>query len=171
MLARLHAAAGTLSRLLLILCCAMLVVMTATIGTLVVTRYVFSYSFPWAEELTRYLLVWMVLLAASIVQRRDDHIRVDFLVSLLPARVQLVIGLCLRCLIIGFTILLLRYGWTAAMGMNITTTPSLGISMTIPYLAIPICGGLMLAFSLLSLIDDLRELAGRGRLQPDKEPV
>lgn len=75
--------------------------------------------------------------------------------------------LVLRCLIIGLLVLLVRYGWSSAIGMDITRAPGLGVSMTWPYLAIPVGAAIMLLFSLLSLVDDLRRLAGLAPLQPD----
>lgn len=167
MLLSLFRLAGLVGRVLIVLCCAMLVVMTGIIVTLVFTRYILSYSFPWAEELTRYLLIWLVMLAAAVNQYRNDNIRVDFVVIYLPPRLRAIISLIHRVLIIGFALVLLRYGMSAAIGMGITGSPSLGFSMTIPYLAIPVGAGLLAALSILNLIDDLRELTGRPRLQTD----
>jgi TRAP-type C4-dicarboxylate transport system permease small subunit len=132
MLLTLHRGAIALSATLLGLCRVMLVVMTAVIVALVTSRYFFSYSFPWAEELTRFLLIWMVMLAAALIQRRDDHIRVDFLAEKLPPRARAVVALVLRLLIIDLLLLLIRYGWTSALGMYITRAPALGVSMTWP---------------------------------------
>ncbi|MCB2055834.1 MAG: TRAP transporter small permease [Geminicoccaceae bacterium] len=168
MLLRLHHVAMRTSAAIVFLCQGLLVIMTLVIAALVVSRYIFNYSFSWAEELTRLLLVWMVLLAAAVIQRRDDHIKVDFFVALLPVRLQALIDLVLRLLVLGFVAMLVWYGWTAAIGMYITKAPALGIPMTVGYLAIPACGLLMSFFTVLSLIDDGRVLIGLPRIQPDR---
>lgn len=138
----------------------MLAVMTAVIASLVVSRYIFSYSFPWAEELTRFLLVWMVMLTVPALEWRSDHIRVDLIDEHLPARLRALLNLIKRLLIIFFLAIVVRYGVSAAIGMQITTAPATGVPMTIPYAAIPLSGALMLFYSLLLLIDDVRLLFG-----------
>jgi TRAP-type C4-dicarboxylate transport system permease small subunit len=39
----------------------------------------------WTEELSRWLWVWMVCLGMAEVERRNEHLAVDFLVTRLPA--------------------------------------------------------------------------------------
>ena len=50
----------------------------------VVARYVFNWGFPWAEELVRYEIIWMVFLGGSIAARQGLHIGVDLLVRFAP---------------------------------------------------------------------------------------
>jgi TRAP-type transport system small permease protein len=168
MLAALHRAARLACDVLLELSKLALVAMTAVIVALVVSRYLFRYSFPWAEELTRYLLVWMVMLSAAIITRNDDHIRVEYFFDMIPPRLQALLMVVLRLLMIGVLVLLVRYGWRTAIGMQVTGAPALRVSMMWPYLAIPVGAALMLVFSLLSLVDDVRRVLGFPPLDPDR---
>ena len=43
----------------------------------VLTRYVFQFSTPWLEELTRFLMIWMVLLGSSLAVKMNKHITID----------------------------------------------------------------------------------------------
>lgn len=49
----------------------------------VLTRYVFEYSTPWLEELTRFLMIWMVLIGSSLAVKTNKHITIDMLDLLL----------------------------------------------------------------------------------------
>jgi TRAP-type C4-dicarboxylate transport system permease small subunit len=75
-----------LSRLSLITSGVILVVMVALIFIEVIGRYVFSYSFGVADEFGAYLLVAVIFLGLTHVAKTDAHIRVQVLVSRLPAR-------------------------------------------------------------------------------------
>lgn len=155
--------ADALCRLLELLCGAILVVMTLVIFLLVLTRNLLSFSFPWSEELTRFLLVWLSMLGAVVLLRRDDHIRLELLAERLPVRAADLLGLLLRLLVLAFLVVLLQQSWLAALARGATRAPALGITLTWPYLAIPVAAALMILVSLVNLWGDLRRLAGRAR--------
>ena len=56
----------------------MVPVMTLVIFVQVVMRYVFKSPFVWAEEFSRYLLVWISCLGAAYGIRTGMHIAVQF---------------------------------------------------------------------------------------------
>ena len=47
-------------------------------------RYFFSYSLVWAEEYTRYCLIILVYLGASIAVRRRQMLKVEILANIFP---------------------------------------------------------------------------------------
>lgn len=49
----------------------------------VVLRYVFNQPQTWAEEVGRYLFIWITFLGAAVAFSRDIHIRVDAVMELL----------------------------------------------------------------------------------------
>ena len=144
----------------LTLCQAFLLVMTTVIVALVVSRYLFLHSFPWAEELTNFLQTWMVMLAAAVLQLRRDHIKLDFISAHLPPRARIVLGMAIDLAIALFLLALVRYGWTAAMSMWMVQAPALRIPMAVPYLAIPAGALLMLVYTSLNLVSDALRLLG-----------
>lgn len=155
----------------------LLVVMVGNIFILVVLRYLFSYSFPWSEELTRYLMIWMGLLGASVLIRKRQHIRLTFLIDRFPASGQAILEIIFYLIEIAFLILLIQKSWVWAMSMEIMTAPALQISMLWPALAIPVSAALMLFYSAINVIEDLQRLIkGSVMEQTDaadvkKEPV
>ena len=54
----------------------------------VVLRNIFHYSFTWAEELTRYLVIYAVYLASGTVLYMDANAKVDMFYHQFPVLVQ-----------------------------------------------------------------------------------
>src|SRR5580692_1434696 len=52
----------------------------------VVSRYVFNRPLTWSDELASILFLWLAMLGAVIALRRDEHMRLTFLVTRAPAR-------------------------------------------------------------------------------------
>ena len=67
----------------------MVLAMTTVVSVItvqVVLRYVFNESLSWAEELVRYVIVWMSFLGAGMGVARGAHISMGLMVSVLPGR-------------------------------------------------------------------------------------
>jgi TRAP-type C4-dicarboxylate transport system permease small subunit len=56
------------------------------------TRYALNDSASWTEEIARYLLIATAFVGAAINVRKNNHIQVDFLYRLLPAKVNRVMS-------------------------------------------------------------------------------
>jgi len=61
---------------------------TAIVLVEIVSRYFFRRPILGSVEVTEYCLLWMTFLAVAWVQRRDAHVRVDFVLRLLAPRAQ-----------------------------------------------------------------------------------
>jgi C4-dicarboxylate transporter DctQ subunit len=125
--------------------CVLLAVMVVVVFLQVIFRFVIHSSLPWSEELSRYLMVWIVFLGASIGVNKKSHIGVEALVILLPAVVQkwaaaLVSALC--CVFFAFMI---QYGGLILRVVVNQLSPAMEISMAVPYSALLAGGALMFA--------------------------
>lgn len=136
----------------------MLSCMTVIIFTLVITRYFLSYSMPWAEELTRYLMVWMALLSSAALIQLESHLKFDILITKLPCIYQDVLSLLLYFFEAGFLIILIKMGWNYVQSVKIITCPTLGISLAWPSLAIPTTAILMLFFTGIRIIEKIANM-------------
>lgn len=56
---------------------AIMLIISALVFSQVVTRYVLQVSTPWLEELTRFLMIWMVMLGCAYAVRTRQHIIVN----------------------------------------------------------------------------------------------
>lgn len=124
----------------------------------VILRYVFNYSLHWSEEVARYLIIWFIFVGSSIAVREKAHAAVDALVVYLPQQLKKVFSVLANLVAIVFCIILIISGYeTVENVINFgNVTPSLGMPMYIPYLAIPIGGLLMLIRFLQLLIQDIK---------------
>jgi C4-dicarboxylate transporter, DctQ subunit len=65
-------------------CGGLLVVLMCLLFLQVILRYVFSMSWSWNEEVTRFVFVWFIYLGACLGVQRQGHIRVMTFVTMLP---------------------------------------------------------------------------------------
>lgn len=120
----------------------------------VVARYVFFRPIVSAEEILQYMNVWMVMLGAATITRGNQHLRMDVLPRLLPARIQraldrLITGLTLALtgyvIVQAFRVIAILYG----SGQQ---SVAAGIPVVLMYASIPLGFGC----SLLFLVQNLR---------------
>jgi len=114
--------------------------MTMTVTTLVgiLFRYVMTNPLPWTEELARYSMIWMGLLAISMGVRRNLHLGVELFIKKLPKVLRRIVTYITRILIGYFLYILTIYGYKMAMNGLRQTAPALQISMSYVLIAIPI---------------------------------
>lgn len=126
--------------------CAVSLLVTAIVLFInVVLRYVFSASTSWAEELIRYLMIWITFIGGSVCVRRGAHIRMDFLLTILPKRAGILLTRLVYLIAAGFCAALFCYSvrlvlFTVELEQ---TSPAMGVPMWIPYMAMPIGSALM----------------------------
>ncbi len=131
------------------------VVLVGAIVWGVLSRYVTQNPATWVEEVSSIAFIVVVFVGASEVQRRDKHVRVDLLTSLLPVRAQgaldAVIGVfvALYCFYVGWL------GLQQTIASNSATTSMLNIPLSVPY------GALTLGFFLFGLRSLQRLWGGR----------
>ncbi|WEX12062.1 TRAP transporter small permease [Chelativorans sp. AA-79] len=122
----------------------------------VALRYGFNESIFWSDEIVRFGLVWNVLLGAALVSLREGHIRVDMLEAALPPRRRLILLNIIDVIAIAFALFLLFYGFRFALIGSSQLAPSTGMSMAIPYAAIPCGAALILFFTSVVLVRRIR---------------
>ena len=132
--------------------------MTLLVFFQIVTRYVFSYSLAWSEELARYLMIWAALLGASPIFKDNQHIRLDLVYGRLPQMVRVWLNLLYEMCQIVFLVMLFKLGLQYVESMEIMTSTTLRISMRWPTMIIPICSVLMIIFILAHMIQTISDL-------------
>ncbi len=121
----------------------------------VIFRYVLNLPLFWTEELARYCLVWSSLLGSAVAVKRSRHIAVTILMERFPPALRR--GLTMVALISVAAILAIIL-WGGIQLVAITRTqisPALRISMSLPYLAVPVGAGLMLLHTMVSIFETL----------------
>ena len=128
----------------------MLLVVVVVLMTQVGLRFFFKASLPWAEEVGRYFMVWVVMLTGSILVKNQELITVDFFDKLWPEKFVRYRDLVYRGLLIFVFIVLVKEGWLMALDGRIARIASLNVSWFWPYLAIP-AGSLLMIIQLVLL--------------------
>ena len=140
-----------LTRAIQFACGALMVTVTGVVFLQVISRYVFHHPFDWPEELARYLFVWVALLGAALALSRGAHFSIDALVKRFSPRLQTGIALTVHLCLSIFLFLVAASGFQLAMKVKEQPSAAMQISMTFPYLSIPISFALMFLFTLADL--------------------
>jgi TRAP-type transport system small permease protein len=122
----------------------MVFVMFLLVFTNVVTRYIFSYSINWAEELARYLMVWTAFLGAGLGMREGQHVAIELLHDYLPKPIRKIVKAFVGIVIIGFMAILVYLGVQYALVSMDQNSPVLRWPMGLIYSAIPIGASLFI---------------------------
>ena len=140
----------------------LMLAMLATSGLQVVARYALSVeiSFPWTEEFSRLILVWAVMWGAAEVQRSDGHICMSILYDRFPRGMQIAVRLFGDLVTAAVLIPVVWLSWRNARSLDIMSTISLGLPLSIFAYSIPVTGGLM-------VLHTLRLMIRRVRMGPD----
>ncbi len=77
----------------------------------VVARYFFNSPTIWAEELSRFFLVWAVFIASAWLLHKGDHIRVTVVADMLPLLVQRVLRILTILFVLVIAGLVAWNGW------------------------------------------------------------
>ena len=111
-------------------------------------RYVVGRSLGWAEELLRYLLIWMTFLGSYLAVKSNEHLGIGLFFQWLPRKwqppIDCVANLLLLLFLGIFSILSLQY--TLKFFADESTT--LEIPMGVIYAILPI-GGVLICFQLV----------------------
>lgn len=158
---RLDRAAELLDRWTSVVCLFVLAAMTAIACLEVFVRYVLRGSLPWAEEVPKYLMIWLTFLGASLVTRRDSHVGFTTVLEWLPLRLRRWILLLGRLLVLLFLYYMVRWGFVLSFTMGfVSVTAALQIPFFYVFLAVPI-GGCLMILQLVAVM--IGELANPGR--------
>lgn len=112
--------------------------MTTIVFLGVLFRYVIKAPLPWAEEASRYLMVWGASLGAAIAYREGAHVAVTVAVEKLPQRLARPTILAGRLAVGFFAIVAGLWGLILIARFKGQTSPAMGIPMAIPYFSIPV---------------------------------
>src|SRR5690606_5872286 len=73
----------------------------------VALRYLTNFSIPWAEEVARYMMVWMTLIGAGLTLRYGGHVAISNVMEMLSPRAQrLLRALIVVCLLAFFVLMI-----------------------------------------------------------------
>ena len=134
-----------------------LIVMVLVTFMQIVLR-LFNAATVWAEEFSRYVMLYQVWVGASYAVHEDAHIRITALIGKLSGGRRRGMDLAVLTLWLLFALWLtvegcVLVGKIAAMGQ---VSSAMRIPMTIPYASVPIGGALMTVRLVQKVVERLR---------------
>jgi len=136
-----------------------LMVITVFVATCI--RYLTTSSIPWAEEVSRYCMVWIGYIGASLGIKRNAHLGVEALVLKLPARIQPFFGYLRIGIIILFNVLIAYFMYQIIQSQIATeqVSPALRIPIWFAYGAIPV-GMVLMAIRCIQSLRNVQKALG-----------
>lgn len=134
--------------------------MAFVVNLQVFNRYVVNYVFGWEEETARYLMVWSSFLAAAYALKEGEQIGMEFVIKLFPAGARRIIRTGCHVLVMAFLAVVAYQGLFVMMPQQLDqVSPSLGITMAIPYAAIPVSAVMLFWVEGLLIVQEWRGMA------------
>ena len=151
-----------------VLCVVLLAAIVATVSISVFTRFVVFYPLNFADALAKYLLMWVVFLGVGLALREGEHIAVDILVSRLRGVPKAAVAATVTVSISLFLGIVATFGFQNAwQGRELHDPLVFGVSMMVPYLAVPVGAGYALVQLNLAVWIDILE---KRHTHPDVAP-
>jgi C4-dicarboxylate transporter DctQ subunit len=112
----------------------------------VVLRYAFESGIVWAEEMTRYTLLWTVFVGAGVVTREGTHVSMEAFFNLWPAKLQRIgfLVINLFCIATISVIIYFGIGMVRLAAETDQISEAAFLPMWIIYGAFPVGGLLMI---------------------------
>ncbi|MDQ0314522.1 TRAP transporter small permease [Amorphus orientalis] len=125
--------------------------MTVLVFGNVVGRYGFGVSFGWADELSRFAMIWTAFLGVGLALRYGQLAAVEVVQLMLPESGARAMRISVAAVMAAFLVALVILGTQFTLFSWNLRTPVLQIPRGIPYLAVPIGAALGLIHLTLSL--------------------
>jgi TRAP-type C4-dicarboxylate transport system permease small subunit len=125
----------------------------------VFSRSVLHDSLPWAEELSRFLFVWITFIGAVLVNRSFGHMRLDILAQSLPRDMVLILEVIVSFIAAGVMCIMFIGGYSMMIENLDYVSPALEIPYGIINSIVPVCCFIMFLQSLvrcLALVKDAK---------------
>jgi len=140
----------------------LLVAMSGTVFGNVVCRYFLDASLAWYEEVSRFLLIWIVFLGAVIAYIKGDHLGIDVIFMVLRPKYQRMVVLVADALVLVCLAIMFQGGWD--MAIDSLESGWVASSVPIPYgwvyMVGPVSALLMFIQCLIKTHADIRALKG-----------
>ncbi|MEX3008486.1 TRAP transporter small permease [Hoeflea sp. TYP-13] len=121
----------------------------------VMDRYLFHWQLPWPEVLARYLMIWAALLAASSGIARREHIGLSVLIRRFPGGARKSVLVAVDLVTLALFVYLVIYGVGFAQKGESRQAMILGLSLLLPFAAVPASAALCAIQTVLVGIRDL----------------
>jgi TRAP-type C4-dicarboxylate transport system permease small subunit len=154
----LHVISRVMDKILSYIVALLLVAMSAVVFGNVFSRYLLNTTWGWYEEVSRFLLIWIVFLGAVVCMIRSDHLSIDLLPLVFPPRVCRAMAVLTDLLVLAALAIMCKGAWD--MAIDSLASGWVASSIPIPYGWIymigPVSAVLMFIQTLIKTAGDIR---------------
>lgn len=127
----------------------------------VFTRFVINAPSGFTEELARYLLIWIGILGAAYAAGQRAHLSLELLPERLEGRSLAWLNIVIEGCVLAFALIVMTVGGVRLVYEILEsgqTSSALGIYVGYVYAAVPISGSLIVYYSVVQIIKEVRTL-------------
>jgi len=128
--------------------------MTAVFFAQICMRYIFGDGLFWAEELSRYMMVWLIYICAVVVFREGTQISVSAVEDMLPEAWRSLLNKVQQLVCIVFFLMIGYLGIKIMPFAKVQNSPNMQIPMTYMYMLFPVSSGLIVLQLVANFIRD-----------------
>jgi TRAP-type C4-dicarboxylate transport system permease small subunit len=138
----------------------LLVAMSGIVFGNVFSRYFLNTTLGWYEEVSRFLLIWIVFLGAVVAMIRNDHLGIDLLPLVFSPRVCRAMVVLTDLLVLAALAIMFQGAWD--MAIDSLASGWVAASVPIPYgwvyMIGPVSAVLMFIQTLIKTTGDIRNM-------------
>ena len=157
-----------LETVLMVLCGILLFGFCTTVILDIVTREL-RHPWLWLQEVTSTLFIYAIFTGTAVATRRNDHLYLTAIADTLHGRPRLIVEVATRIVVLGVALCFIWFGYLNFLrGFSSFRMPSMTPIASL-YAAIPLCGVLIVLFTIEQLVNGLRN--GFEHDEPPEEPT
>ncbi len=149
---------AAIDRVVGFVCAILFGLMTIDVIVGVLFRYALNMPLGWVEESSRYLMIWGASLSVSSGIRLGEHVGLTVLIDAVKsASIRKVLMTVINLFVFAFLAVLFAYGILTLKDSALQIAPTLGISMFVPRLAVPVSMAISMIQVLLVTLVKLKQ--------------
>ena len=122
----------------------------------IIGRYIFNYPLFFAEETSRFLFIYLVMVGMIAALRSNSHTRVEYFINFLPFNIRKYLEIIIDCLCMFFLSFVIYTGYLLVSLTFHARSPALAVPIGVIYAAAPLAALLMLITYIMWIIDKVR---------------
>ena len=151
-----------IDKIIEVLCTLIMGYMVLAVCWQVITRFILKNPSTLTEEILRYLLVWTTMVGGAYAYGRRKHLSINMLTKKLPYKQQKMLDIVIQIIVIVFAVVVMIMGGLHLVG---TTSNQISAALHLPmpyvYASIPVGGILIIFYSLIFIMEDIKEMNGK----------
>ncbi len=139
-------------------CVALMFTMLGIVFLQVILRNLSTIPIPWAEESSIFMMIALGLFGSVVVLIEKEHLFVECIVQIFPQKIQHIIRIATLLLQIVFFAVVIYFSIGSVNHAANVRAVSLGISMVLPFMSVPLAFSLILLETCFQAIDSIRNI-------------